>query len=412
MATCAPVKKENGGPGSIAEQSVDHHVNVLLGGGRAAIPADDHRRSARRQDRDPVGAAAGLHVVFDAANLDGGRAARACSACSTPATCRSSGAALQATPFPGSGLPAGQTCAENQRPANEPSLADMTTKAIDLLHEDDGPGRGSTMIIAQTLAGFFLQVEGASIDKQDHVEAPCQQIGETIAFDRAIRVGLDFAQTPPRHADHRHRRPRAHQSDRARAVGVEPLDAAGHAEHAADEGRPVADDRQLRRRGRTDSRRITPAPKFGSPRRARRRRTSSASPIRPICSTRWRERWDSNSWHQRVLHSRAENIRPALTVLLACVLQGARQGSTVTSLSSVELARRRMMPLRHKGAGMNRHQSDKIDEVATGLDELKTAVDELKDDPPASAQPATIDTLDHAIDLAIDATDQLEEQKE
>ena len=71
-----------------------------------------------------------------------------------------------------------------------------------------------------------------------------------------------------------------------------------------------------------------------------------------------------------------------------------------------------MMPLRHKGAGMNRHQSDKIDEVATDLDELKTAVDELKDDPPASAKPATIDTLDQAIDRAIDATDELEEPQE
>src|SRR6185295_7244444 len=45
--------------------------------------------------------------------------------------------------------------------------------------------------------GFFLQVEGASIDKQDHVERPCEQIGETIAFDRAIKVGLDFARNHP-----------------------------------------------------------------------------------------------------------------------------------------------------------------------------------------------------------------------
>src|SRR5262245_18225910 len=34
MTNCGPYRKENGGPGSIAEQSVDHHVNVLLGGGR------------------------------------------------------------------------------------------------------------------------------------------------------------------------------------------------------------------------------------------------------------------------------------------------------------------------------------------------------------------------------------------
>src|SRR5262249_49720923 len=34
MGPCAPSQKENGGPGSIAEQTVDHGVNVLLGGGR------------------------------------------------------------------------------------------------------------------------------------------------------------------------------------------------------------------------------------------------------------------------------------------------------------------------------------------------------------------------------------------
>jgi len=84
---------------------------------------------------------------------------------------------LQATPFPGSGLPGGQTCTENQRPANEPSLAAMMAKAIDLL-DDPHSRRG------RDRRGFFLQVEGASIDKQDHVENPCQQIGETIAFDR------------------------------------------------------------------------------------------------------------------------------------------------------------------------------------------------------------------------------------
>jgi alkaline phosphatase len=40
-------------------------------------------------------------------------------------------------------------------------------------------------------------VEGASIDKNDHAENPCAQIGETIAFDHAIKVGLEFARTHP-----------------------------------------------------------------------------------------------------------------------------------------------------------------------------------------------------------------------
>ena len=37
--------------------------------------------------------------------------------------------------------------------------------------------------------GFFLQIEGASIDKQDHAANPCGQIGETVEFDAAVRFG-------------------------------------------------------------------------------------------------------------------------------------------------------------------------------------------------------------------------------
>jgi alkaline phosphatase len=41
--------------------------------------------------------------------------------------------------------------------------------------------------------GFFLQVEGASIDKRDHAADPCGQIGETVDLDAAIQKALDFA---------------------------------------------------------------------------------------------------------------------------------------------------------------------------------------------------------------------------
>jgi alkaline phosphatase len=97
----------------------------------------------------------------------------------------------------------------------------MTTRAIDLLDESDSR-HGH-----QKSKGFFLQVEGASIDKQDHVEAPCQQIGETIAFDRAIRVGLNYAKTHPDTliivtADH------AHTSQIVPVPGNEPLGPPGN----------------------------------------------------------------------------------------------------------------------------------------------------------------------------------------
>ena len=45
--------------------------------------------------------------------------------------------------------------------------------------------------------GFFLQVEGASIDKQDHAANPCGQIGETVAFDAAVKAALTYQKHHP-----------------------------------------------------------------------------------------------------------------------------------------------------------------------------------------------------------------------
>ena len=51
--------------------------------------------------------------------------------------------------------------------------------------------------LLQNRKGFFLQVEGASIDKQDHAANACGQLGETVAFDRAIGVALDYQRRTP-----------------------------------------------------------------------------------------------------------------------------------------------------------------------------------------------------------------------
>ncbi|SUB63487.1 Alkaline phosphatase precursor [Plesiomonas shigelloides] len=72
------------------------------------------------------------------------------------------------------------TCTVNpERSASVPNLADMTEKAIDLLKINPN--------------GFFLQVEGASIDKQDHAANPCGQFGETVDLDEAVQKALEFA---------------------------------------------------------------------------------------------------------------------------------------------------------------------------------------------------------------------------
>ena len=127
--------------------------------------------------------------------------ARRCSACSPPATCRSAGRvrrpALTATSTsrrsPARPTPSGPAACRRWR--------DMTTKAIDLL---DGATR----------KGFFLQVEGASIDKQDHAANPCGQIGETVDLDEAVQVGAGLRQGRRQDPGHRHRRPCARQPDR------------------------------------------------------------------------------------------------------------------------------------------------------------------------------------------------------
>ena len=61
----------------------------------------------------------------------------------------------------------------------EPSVSEMTSKAIDLL--------------AQGKKGFYLQVEGALIDKRSHANDAAQTLEETKAFDDAVQVALDFA---------------------------------------------------------------------------------------------------------------------------------------------------------------------------------------------------------------------------
>jgi alkaline phosphatase len=180
MGICPTEAKATGGPGSIAEQEVDHKVDVLLGGGRArfeqAITGGPDVGKTVVQSAQ----AKGYQYVTDAAGLN------AVSSSKKPLLgLFNSGNMSLEWSGPAASLGKGNApapCNENQRPANEPSLAAMTEKAIDLL---------------ENRKGFFLQVEGASIDKQDHATNACGQIGETVAFDAAIGVALDYQRHNP-----------------------------------------------------------------------------------------------------------------------------------------------------------------------------------------------------------------------
>ncbi len=179
MATCPGETKAAGGLGSIAEQEVDHRVDVLLGGGRSRFEQAISGGPDAGKNVIQSAQAKGYQYVSDAAGLSGAKANKPVLGLfnSGNMSLEWSGPAASL----GKGNPPAP-CSENQRPAGEPSLAAMTTKAIGLL---------------ENRKGFFLQVEGASIDKQDHATNACGQLGETVAFDNAIGVALDYQRHHP-----------------------------------------------------------------------------------------------------------------------------------------------------------------------------------------------------------------------
>ncbi len=180
--TCPTETKEAGGLGSIAEQQVDQGFDVYLGGGRARYTQkvtegsdtnvlDVARTKGYRQQ--PTTAA----ELAKVRSLRGGKVL----GLFHDSNMTTEYAPLNATPE-GAGSPDTE-CVTTNRPANEPSLSDLTKKAIDLLDDNR--------------KGFVLQVEGASIDKRDHAGDVCGQIGETVAMDDALGVALDFQKKNP-----------------------------------------------------------------------------------------------------------------------------------------------------------------------------------------------------------------------
>lgn len=185
MSACAADLKSAGGPGSIAEQAADSGIDVLLGGGKGRfdqiIPAGQPNAG---QSVLQTADAQGYALATDAAGLAAARPGTPLLGLFAPGNMSVDWTGLPAAK-PATGP---QVCQEDQRPANEPSLAAMTQRAIELLQ---APGRGGKK------PGFFLQVESASIDKRDHVSQPCEQIGETVQLDEAVGVALDFARDNP-----------------------------------------------------------------------------------------------------------------------------------------------------------------------------------------------------------------------
>ncbi|MFD1880587.1 alkaline phosphatase [Paracoccus pacificus] len=179
---CADNALENGGLGSISEQLLNTRPDVTLGGGRKYF--DDVARAGEWKDKPLIDQARerGFQVVETLTELNAINGANDAqpvlglfSAGNMPVRWKGPQAVLN-----GIQEQAAVTCEPNpERGAEVPTLAQMTEKAISLLSANE--------------KGFFLQVEGASIDKQDHSANPCGQIGETVDLDEAVQVALNYA---------------------------------------------------------------------------------------------------------------------------------------------------------------------------------------------------------------------------
>ncbi|MBW6527523.1 alkaline phosphatase [Sphingomonas sp. RHCKR7] len=181
--TCPGNALEQGGAGSITEQLLATRADLVLGGGAESFAETARAGTYKGRTLLDQARARGYRIVRTAAELDavrraddrqpliglfadgnmpvrwmGPRATHHGNIDQPPATCRPNA----------------------ERTAATPTLAAMTRKAIALLR-----GRPK---------GFFLQVEGASIDKQDHAADPCGQIGETVDLDEAVQEALAFAE--------------------------------------------------------------------------------------------------------------------------------------------------------------------------------------------------------------------------
>ena len=179
---CASNALEKGGKGSITEQLLNARADVTLGGGAKTfsetVTAGEWKGKTLREQAQ----ARGYQLVGDASTLAAITEANQdkpllglFSDGNMPVRWEGPKASLH-----GNLDKPAVTCTPNaKRTDSIPTLAQMTEKAIDLLSKNE--------------KGFFLQVEGASIDKQDHAANPCGQIGETVDLDEAVQKALAFA---------------------------------------------------------------------------------------------------------------------------------------------------------------------------------------------------------------------------
>ena len=177
--------KENGGIGSISEQLLDTRADVTIGGGskyfRQTVQGGEYAGKTVWEQAQAMGyqTVENDPAAMNALEYKEGQPVLALMSDGNmptkfnPSKATTQNPAKDANPT---------VCTMNDKWLGNQgsSLADMTKKALDLLEANPDSDAN----------GYFLQVEGASIDKQDHAGNACGQIGETDDFDQAIAYAM------------------------------------------------------------------------------------------------------------------------------------------------------------------------------------------------------------------------------
>lgn len=179
---CGTNALENGGRGSITEQMIEGRADVTLGGGSKSFNQLAKAGEWKDKSLRDQAVARGYVIVENLNDLNAINQADQqkpllglFSSGNMPVRWQGPKAS-----YHGNVDKPPVVCENNaERTKDIPTLAVMTEKAIDLLKTNKN--------------GFFLQVEGASIDKQDHAANPCGQFGETVDLDEAVQKALEFA---------------------------------------------------------------------------------------------------------------------------------------------------------------------------------------------------------------------------
>lgn len=166
--------KENGGIGSISEQLLDTRADVTIGGGskyfRQTVQGGEYKGKTVWEQAKEMGfqTVENDPAAMNALQYKDGQPVLALMSDGNMPTKFNPSKATAKDPAKDAN-PTVCTPDADWLGNQGSSLKDMTKKALDLLNDNPNGQKN----------GFFLQVEGASIDKQDHAGNACGQIGET-----------------------------------------------------------------------------------------------------------------------------------------------------------------------------------------------------------------------------------------